>query len=346
MSATSMDPELAEYERLAAELNPAPKASRADVAPLETQPLAELLEDPAVLAPAEWIVRPLFERGTLSVIYGPGKIGKSTMLADIAGHVIAGRDWAGQSVTGGSVLWVDLEQGRRRLARTFAGMDRTLAGQLHVWSDLSARPDLSRVWRTIETRQPALVVMDSLAKLCQVEEENDNAAWQRALQPLEAMARANRAAVVVIDHDRKGEGEHGRALRGASSKLAAFDAAIHLKRANTPSGRRLEMVSREVGDFTLTVERTETGYRTATGGGTCTVLAALEALGDAVTVNTLHHHLERQGYAVSRKTVQLRLNAAVDKLQATVTGAGTKNDPRLYTALSRPVLDIPVPIAA
>ncbi|MFN8802681.1 AAA family ATPase [Gemmatimonas sp.] len=345
MSTTSMDPELAEYERLAAELNPAPKASRAEVDPLETQPLAELLEDPAVLAPAEWIVRPLFERGTLSVIYGPGKIGKSTMLADIAGHVIAGRDWAGQSVTGGPVLWVDLEQGRRRLARTFGSMDRTLAGQLHVWSDLSARPDLSRVWRTIETLQPALVVMDSLAKLCQVEEENDNAAWQRALQPLEAMARANRAAVVVIDHDRKGEGEHGRALRGASSKLAAFDAAIHLKRANTPTGRRLEMVSREVGDFTLTVERTETGYRTTTGG-TCRVLAALQALGDAVSVTALHDHLIRQGFDVSRKTVENRLKAAVEGGHATAGGAATKNDPRLYTALARPVLGIPVPVAA
>ncbi|MCA2983405.1 AAA family ATPase [Gemmatimonas sp.] len=345
MSTTSMDPELAEYERLAAELNPAPKASRAEVDPLETQPLAELLEDPAVLAPAEWIVRPLFERGTLSVIYGPGKIGKSTMLADIAGHVIAGRDWAGQSVTGGPVLWVDLEQGRRRLARTFGSMDRTLAGQLHVWSDLSARPDLSRVWRTIETLQPALVVMDSLAKLCQVEEENDNAAWQRALQPLEAMARANRAAVVVIDHDRKGEGEHGRALRGASSKLAAFDAAIHLKRANTPTGRRLEMVSREVGDFTLTVDRTADGYR-ATSGVTaeCRVLAALRSLGDAVTVKVLHHHLERQGFTVSNKTVAARLSDAVENGHATVSGTGTKNDPKVYAAVARVVL--PVPFAA
>ena len=354
MSGAAMDPALYEYEREAARalaaLNAGSPAGMvaptgAAVVPLETESLAALLEDPAVLAPAEWIVQPLFERGTLNVIYGPGKIGKSTMLADIAAHVIAGTDWAGQSVTGGPVLWVDLEQGRRRLARTFTRMDRHLAGALHVWSDLTARPDLSRVWRTIETLRPALVVLDSLAKLCQVEEENDNAAWQRALQPLEALARANRAAVVVIDHDRKGEGEHGRALRGASSKLAAFDAAIHLKRGNTPTTRRLDMVSREVGDFTLTVDRTADGYRTASSAE-CRVLAALRALGDVVTVAVLHDHLTRQGYDTTARTVQTRLTAAVASGAATVTGAGTKNDPRRYAALEAPVIDLAPPRAA
>jgi hypothetical protein len=335
MITTSIDPELADYERQLAKLTATASARPAaptDVAPLDTETLTTLLEDPSVLTPAEWVVQPLFERGTLSVIYGPGKIGKSTLLADIAAHVITGCDWAGQAVSQGPVLWVDLEQGRRRLARTLKSIDPRAAANLHVWSDLSSRPEIARVWRTIETRAPALVVIDSLAKLCQVEEENDNAAWQRALQPIEALARANRAAVVVIDHDRKGEGEHGRALRGASSKLAAFDAAIHLKRGATPTARRLEMVSREVGDFALTVDRTADGYRTA-AAGECRVLSALRALGDAVSVKILHDHIVRQGYDVTAKTVQTRLTAAVDHGAATVTGAGTKNDPRLYAAL-------------
>lgn len=332
-----MDPELAEFERaLVAELAPIRSAGTrpgAEIVALETEPLSALLEDPAVLAPAEWIVRPFFERGTLSVIYGPGKIGKSTMLANIAEHVITGRAWAGHAVTAGPALWVDLEQGRRRLARAFQHVDRTAAGALRVWSDLSARPDLARLWRTIEAEQPALVVVDSLAKLCQVEEDNDNAGWQRALQPIEALARANRAAVVVIDHDRKGEGEHGRALRGASSKLAAFDAAIHVKRGSTPTSRKLDGVSREVGDFSFTVDRTADGYRSTSSSTECRVLAALRALGDAVTVNILHHHLVGLGYDVNRKTVENRLKVAIESGAATCTGTGTKNDPRIFAAV-------------
>ena len=79
---------------------------------------------------------------------------------------------------------------------------------------------------------------------------------------MKQLARSQRAAIVVIDHDRKGEGTHGRPC-GASSKLAAFDAAIHVQRGPTPTTRKLEMVSREIGDFTFTVDRTAEGYRQA-----------------------------------------------------------------------------------
>lgn len=302
--------------------------------PLPTRRLADLLADPALTAPAEWVVQPFFERGSLSSVYGPGKVGKSTLLANIAAHVTQGLDWAGQRVAGGPVLWVDLEQGPRRLARAFASLPEVATARIEVWSDLAAVPAASALRATLETMRPALVVIDSLGKFCQVEDENDNAAWQQALRPLEDIARSHRAAVVVIDHDRKGEGTHGRAMRGASSKLAAFDAAIHVQRGGSPTERKLDMVSREVGDFTLTVDRTAEGYCPATSAtARFPVLNALRAMGDAVTVNVLHHHLQGQGITIGRKTVENHLKAAVSSGTVVSRGQGTKNDPTVYAAV-------------
>lgn len=307
-------------------------ADASTITVLATEPLAALLADPAVQSPPEWVVRPFFERGTLASVYGPGKVGKSTMLADIVAHVALGRSWAGQPVSAGPVLWIDLEQGRRRLARTFGTMAPEATARVHVFSGFGTPPGLAALKLSVETISPALVVIDSLAKFCQVEDENDNSAWQAALRPLEALARESSAAFVVIDHDRKGEGEHGRAMRGASSKLAAFDAAIHLQRGTTATSRVLKMVSREVGDFTFTVERTADGYRTTSGPG-CVVLAMLASMEGAATSKLVHDRLLASGYNATEKTVRNRLHTAVAEGRAVQRGTGTKNDATVYEAV-------------
>lgn len=298
-----------------------------------------MLDDPALLAPPAWVVQPLFERGSLNSVYGPGKIGKSTMLASLAVHIAVGQDWAGYAVTRGGVLWIDLEQGPRRLIRNFRQVNGWDTADMAICSDLATVPPLSAIRAEVMQRQPALVVIDSLSKwgLSQPnppENENDNDGWARILKPLEALARESPAAFVMIDHDRKGEGDHGRAMRGASSKLAAFDTAVHVKRGSG-NARHLEGVSREIGDFKFTVERTENGYRSQSRTGEeCRVLATLRAVGEPMSSKSLHHYLERQGYSVTVRTVRERLIEAVSAGRATVTlGEGTKNSPRLFSAV-------------
>lgn len=301
--------------------------------PLVTRRLSDLLADPAMTTPADWVVQPFFERGTLSNMYGPGKVGKSTMLADIAAHVARGESWAGQRTAQGRVLWVDLEQGPRRLARTFRELDASAAERIEVWSELGDPPKISSLRETIVSLEPTLVIIDSLSKLCRVEEDNGNGEWQKALAPLEKLARSQRAAIVVIDHDRKGEGTHGRAMRGASSKLAAFDAAIHVQRGATPTSRKLEMVSREIGDFSFVVDRTADGYRASTGKEKVNqVLSALQSQNEAVSVKVLHAHLKSLGYEISEETVRNQLERLVADGAVVQSGEGKKNSPMLFEA--------------
>jgi hypothetical protein len=302
-------------------------------APIAVRSLQELAGDPALSTPPDWVMEPFFERGTLNSVYGIGKGGKSTLLQHVAVHVASGASWAGYDVRQGAVLWVDLEQGPRRLLRNFKAVAGWESAGILTVSDLGNPPALADIRTMAEQYKPVVIVIDSLAKFCQISDENDNGAWQAALQPLETFARTSSAAVIVIDHDRKGEGLDGRAMRGASSKLAAFDTAIHVTRAGG-NMRKLSVVSREVGDLTVTVDRTETGYRVAgSGEAVCVVLAALRTLADSVSVKLLTDHLKRQGFKVSGKTVGSRLQAAVLTGNATSSGAGTKNDPVLYTAV-------------
>lgn len=329
---TGMDPDIYALENsITARLNGT--APTAIDAPLTTRTLREMADDPLLSRPPEWIVEPYFERGSLNSVYGPGKIGKSTMLADIAVHVGTSRAWAGHTVQGGPVLWIDLEQGERRLVRNFMRVADWDTADIVTYSNLGKRPDYGATLQTLADLQPALVIIDSLAKFCEIEDDNDNAAWQNQLRPLEELARTHRAAFVAIDHDRKSEGEHGRAMRGASSKLAAFDTAIHVKRG-AGTIRKLEVVSREVGDLIRSVERTDDGYRLASEvNATCSVLAALMATGESVSVKVLHQYITRQGITTSARTVATRLKAAVDEGKATVTGTGTKSDPQLFSAI-------------
>lgn len=300
------------------------------VEPLALRTLQNMADDPALLAPPDWVLRPFFERGTLSSVYGTGKIGKSSMLADIAVHVSLGIEWASYLVDGGTVLWIDLEQGERRLLRNFQRVPGWEKANILVLSNLAVRPDYNAMIDAIELHRPALVVIDSLGKFCAVDDDNDNAAWQKALKPLEELARTHRAAFVVIDHDRKGEGEHGRAMRGASSKLAAFDTAIHVKRGNG-TVRQLDVVSRETGDFTAQVERTDDGYRMA-GKTPDRVLEVLREAGQPVSVEALHGMLQRKGLLMTPESVRHHLKRLVADQTAVQTGTGKKNDPKLYEA--------------
>ena len=115
-------------------------------------------------------------------MYGPGKVGNPPCSPISRAHVARGESWGG-SARCRRVLWVDLEQGPRRLTRTFRDMDADAAEWIDVWSELGDPPKISALRETIALLEPALVIIDSLSKFCRVEEDNGNGEWQAALAP-------------------------------------------------------------------------------------------------------------------------------------------------------------------
>jgi hypothetical protein len=237
------------------------RARDSNASGLPTRTLDELLADSTLPTDVEWLVEGLIPRGGMTVVYGIGKGGKTTLLSHLAAAIVSGREFLDRSVREGPVLWLDLEQHvtltRRKLDEAGAA---GCSNPLHVYNGPAPRTD--EVARELAKRGAVAVVIDSLSKYLCLKDENDAAEVTARLGPLLDLAHGANAAVIAIHHDRKSDGALGRNMRGSSAFLAAVDVAIGVKReAGDEFRRRLDCVSRydEV-DEEISVRLTPSGY--------------------------------------------------------------------------------------
>ena len=217
--------------------------------------------DPAGLSPRPWFIKGLTMLGHTTLLLSPGGVGKSTLGITIGVGSALGRHHLipGYSgVKGGNALILnsedDLDEMKRRLAgllehhkinpAQLAGKlymkslygDRTLIGEHDSYLDC-LRPtqlfdDLVIFCRT---HQVELIVLDPLVGFHNAE-ENANGAMEEVAGLLRRLARETGAAVVIIHHTRKSNGDsedHAGDMdagRGASALAAASRIAITLAR--------------------------------------------------------------------------------------------------------------------
>lgn len=191
--------------------------------------------------PIRWIVPDYVPEG-FSVLAGRQKLGKTWLAIDIALAVASGGMAMGAiEVEGGDVLYLDLENGERRVQRRVDA----------IYPDPRSRPDLSRLewvtdapaldkglidaledWR-LSIQNPRLVVIDVLQRIKPVGSaarnsyENDYVAWA----PLQQWAMQNGIAVVGLHHTKKGGADDPlEALSGSNGLSACADTTLVLDR--------------------------------------------------------------------------------------------------------------------
>lgn len=194
-----------------------------------------------VFEPIRWIVPDYLPEG-FSVLAGRQKLGKSFLAVDWAIAVACGGSAMGEiSVEWGDVLYVDLENGERRVQRRI----QTL------YPDERVRPDLSRLewvtdapslgngfipaldnWRQSVTK-PRLVVIDVLQRVkpagiaTRNSYENDYSIWA----PLQRWAMQHGIAVLGLHHTRKGGADDPlESLSGSNGLSACADTTLVLDR--------------------------------------------------------------------------------------------------------------------
>ena len=200
--------------------------------------------------PVRYAVHELIGADGLTVLGGPFKAGKSLLALAIAQAVAAGVRILGRDVQQGSVLYFDLESGKRRVAERLR-QQRARPGLPLVFRFELLPLDgggLDQLAREIEGEQPSLVFIDTLAsaKTAKVEE---NAAGPMAdlMNGLHTLAQKKHVAIVVIHHHGKtGTGDAGRDLRGSSAIGAAADAYAGLYREEA-GGATLKIEGRDMG---------------------------------------------------------------------------------------------------
>ena len=211
--------------------------------------------------PIQWAVHGIFRRSSLNIVYGAPGCLKSFLLLDLCACVAAGKDWLeplpGQSghavrTTQGTALYADFDNGAEttldRLAAIGRAYKQSATTPLYMvsmpdpWLDLTdeggprSSPNrvdhAQRLANWIKGCNGTLAVLDNLGVISGDADENSGD-MVRIMSRLRWVAQDTGATIIVVHHQRKGNGVKARAgdsLRGHSSIEAAIDLALLVER--------------------------------------------------------------------------------------------------------------------
>jgi hypothetical protein len=188
-----------------------------------------------------WLVEQLWGLESVGILAGHPKSGKSWLGLDLALSVASGSPCLGryQVPQAAPVLIYlaedTLPQVRQRLEVTarHRGLgleDLALYAIAATQLRLDCAQDRTRLENTIRRHQPALLLLDPLVRLHQLD-ENDARFVAGLLSFLRKLQREHRLAVRLVHQARKNGGAAGLALRGSSDLWAWGDSNLYLRRS-------------------------------------------------------------------------------------------------------------------
>lgn len=227
------------------------KARKRQVPAVEQPQRFAVLDAAALLAQeikaVNYVVPGWIPEGLLLLAAAP-KVGKSTLILQIAVCKAAGLPFWGQDVPEGKVLMIDLETNERRLRRKLeaAGVTQLKPGRL-LYSTEWPRGLLGveRIAQTLDADPGiSLVIIDTLQRFRESSPGNKNAYAQdyEALAPLQQLCRERSGlAIVAVHHKRKAASDDPiDSINGSAAIAGAADG--------------IWLMSRKGSDFTLHVQ--------------------------------------------------------------------------------------------
>jgi hypothetical protein len=215
---------------------------------------ADLLE--LDIPPLQWIVPDLLPEGT-TVLAGPPKLGKSCLVYQVAVEVALGGELLGRAIEQGDVLYLALEDGKRRgqtrlrAALGDRGMPR---GRLEVrWSAarlgegleaelvdwLDAHPDARLI--AIDTLQRVRARGDARRNAYEVDVED--------LGRLQSLFRDRAVGLLVVHHSKKDAGDDFLAsVSGTYGITGSVDTTLVIQRKRLETFGKLVVTGRDVAE--------------------------------------------------------------------------------------------------
>lgn len=291
-------------------------------------PLDDLLAEPGEQVAYVW-ERTLPAGGT-SICAAKPKVGKSTLVRNLAVAVTRGQSFFGRDTSQGKVIYLCLEEKRAEVAAHFRRMGAR-GTDIYVHTGRAPGDALAALQAAIGELEPLLVVVDPLSRFVRVRDFNDYAEVARGMEPLTDLARATGCHILCVHHCGKGERDGGDAILGSTALFGAVDTLMLMNRK--AQARTLHTVQRYGDDMPETVAhlRAETGIVTA-GGELATIQieererAVLDAVGDeSLTEQDIKERLGGN-QTITAKAIRALYEAG--KLKR--TGAGRRGDPYHY----------------
>lgn len=177
----------------------------------------------------QWLVKGNFPMGAVSVVAGPGGVGKGVFMADVATAVTTGRPtmlFPDAAVTQGNVLVLTSEDdpGMSLAPRMIAaGADtRRVFYVTPSWYWQQKKKKLvigASLFELIDELRPALVIIDPLRSFLERNATANGDVMRGALDMLQEKASTDQFSVVIVSHMVKKAGDDARMLLAGSGEL-------------------------------------------------------------------------------------------------------------------------------
>jgi hypothetical protein len=187
------------------------------------------------LAPAEWLIEPLFQTNSQVILFGPPGEGKSFVALSFALSLATGKAWLGRQVKKGPVIYVAAEGGRGIRKRIAAWQKENDVGGIDSAFFLLEAPQLASagdVKRLLDAihqlpHSPVLIVLDTFSRTLVGGDENaakDVGIWIEGSRQLQEKTGAT---VLALHHTVKRKSKNRPAAeRGSSALRGAADTML------------------------------------------------------------------------------------------------------------------------
>lgn len=171
-----------------------------------------------------WLVQDMLSVGGFSIIAGPPKTGKSTIVRQLVKSVCQGGEFLERNVKPGPVLYLSFEEQPAVLKQQFdlvgiTGKDPII---IHTGAVFDERA-LEDLEEAIYDFSPNLVVLDTLFDISQLEEINSYKAVKDALSKIRQIARNTDTHIMGVHHTNKlGQFLGSMAIYGAVDTMITF----------------------------------------------------------------------------------------------------------------------------
>lgn len=219
--------------------------------------------------PVEWVWQGYLARASSTLLTGLWKAGKTTLVAHLLAMMDKGGFLAGDVATGRALV-VSEESGPLWAERRDA---IGIGDHVHfILRPFKGKPDfggwqrfVNHLTKQVVEQQFRLVILDPIANLLPIRDENDAASMMAALTPLYSITDAG-ASILLLHHPRKGDGGEGQAARGSGALPGFVDVILELRRYNAAESedrrRTLTAFSRfDATPHEAVIELTDDGYR-------------------------------------------------------------------------------------
>jgi hypothetical protein len=234
--------------------------------------LSEMLDVDALrnIAPPQPLINGLLDLDTTAWLIGESGSYKSFVALDIAAHVGLGRPWRGHDVHQGDVVYI-VAEGARGMRLRVDAWEREYGPLKSIrFLPRPVQANDQQAWAVLveacRRLRPALVILDTQARVTLGLEENSNTDMGRYVACVDAVRVATGACVLTVHHT----GRSGKNARGASALDGAQDAELRVEK---PEGSMyvvdLHMDKQkdqaEAPPIKMSLKRSEGGFDPTTG---------------------------------------------------------------------------------